>query len=176
MDPLTSIPPKPRAGDTWTWTRSLSDYPASTWTGTVYLLGPNGAESEAAADGDDHVFTIADTVTAQIPAGELQWFERYTDGTSVVTLSSGTITVLANYAAGMPFEARTTAKQMLDAVESTILKLLSRTTQSASFGDKNYTIHDLDKLRQIRADLRSEVSSESGRNNIKTIRIKFPTV
>lgn len=176
MAELTAIPPKPRAGDTWTWRRTYTDYPASDWTATIYLQGPNGTSVEATADGDDHIYSIPAATTALFPAGELAWFERVDDGTDAYTVAMGTIDVQPDYKAGMPFDSRTSAKKMLEAVEATILKLLSRTTQSASFGDQTFTVHDLDKLRQIRADLRAEVASERGTNRGQTIRIKFPTV
>ena len=94
---LTALPESFAAGTTVTYRRQLSDYPASGgWTLKLYLAGASTLEKAAAADGDDHIVTLAAADTSgSFAAGLYKWAERvsHTDG-RVYEVASGVVTVL----------------------------------------------------------------------------------
>ncbi len=65
------------------------------------------------------------------------------------------------------------------AISATLLKIYSKSNQSVSFGDQNYTLANAksleearDRLRVRRASLESQIS---GGNRRRTIKIQFPS-
>ena len=70
----TTEPTELRAGDTWKWTRSLSDYPASIWTLTYVLVQAAVQKSiTASASGDDFSVSVAKATTAAYAEGLWSW-------------------------------------------------------------------------------------------------------
>ena len=67
----TTEPLSFRAGDTVKWKRSLSDYPATSWTLKYFLVNSSGQIAiTATADGADHLVSLAATDTAGYSAGK----------------------------------------------------------------------------------------------------------
>lgn len=96
-----NIPQTLTAGDLWTWDESLSDYPATLWTLTFYFRGPQNFSSVAAADGSDHVVTIAAATNADYKPGVYDWQARAhltATPTTVETAGTGRLTVEPNLA------------------------------------------------------------------------------
>jgi hypothetical protein len=116
-------PSQLRAGDTWKWTQSLSDYPASAWTLKYrFKSGAAGFEITATASGDDYAVSVAAATTAGYVPGHYTWVswveggtaEKYTVATSTFEL----LPDLRSTAAGVAYDARTHARKMLDAIEA----------------------------------------------------------
>ncbi len=61
---------------------------------------------------------------------------------------------------------------MIAAANDTIKRLLSKTNQSVSFGDESYTVQDIEKIKKVRDELRSELAAAQ-KSNRKTILIQF---
>jgi len=93
-----NIPQSLTAGDTWSWTDSLGDYPASTWTLTYYFSGPAKFSVAASADGDDHAVSVDAATTGGYKHGSYEWIARVTDGSTVKTIASGELEVEPNLA------------------------------------------------------------------------------
>lgn len=97
-----NIPLKLTAGDIWTWTDSLSDYPATLWTLTYYFRGPTSlAAAVGVASGTDHVVTVTAAITASLAQGLYDWQARANlilTATTIETVASGRLTVAANLA------------------------------------------------------------------------------
>src|SRR4051812_36943806 len=109
-----SIPKQLIAGDTWVWTRSLADYPAGTWTASVYFEAMQGAFSIAAsASSTTHSFTIAGTTTTAYVPGRYGWRLRVTDGTTLTTVESGMVEVLVDPAKAGKVDTRSWAQRTL---------------------------------------------------------------
>jgi len=125
------------AGDTLTWKKSLSDYPAdSGWSLSYALLGSAGKIAiNASASGADHLVSVSATTSAGYAAGVYAWQSYVTHATSGrVMVGSGTIEVLANFAAiSTATDTRSHAKTVLDAIEAII-------EGRASTGDQELTI------------------------------------
>src|SRR5512139_3769447 len=98
-DVPTTEPAQIRAGDTIKWTKSLADYPASTWTLSYRLInGVNTIDITASADGDDHSVEVSHDISEHYVAGDYDWFSFVTDGSERYTLDRGVVTVLPDAA------------------------------------------------------------------------------
>jgi len=97
----TSEPPFLTAGDTWTWTRSFPDYPASSGWELSYALTSSTAQVAitASASGDDHLVSVAAAITAAYTAGDYSWQAYVTLDAERYMVDSGRVTVRPNLAA-----------------------------------------------------------------------------
>lgn len=93
-DIATTEPVSFRAGDTVEWTRTLQDYPASSYSLAYYLIGPSSRNTfSATADGDDHNVTISAAASAALTAGEYSLIGRVTGSDGSFTIYDGRVTV-----------------------------------------------------------------------------------
>jgi hypothetical protein len=99
----TTEPAELRAGDTWKWTKSLSDFPASyPWTLKYRFKHPTAAGFEivASASGDNYAVTETAATTTGRVAGTYTWTAWVEGGSSEkYTVDEGTLVVLADYRA-----------------------------------------------------------------------------
>jgi hypothetical protein len=120
----TNEPLKIVAGDYVQWKRELSDFPADDgWVLTYTLLNATTKITiTAAADGADHLVTLAIATTAAYTAGEYTWQAYATKAATSqrYKVDEGTMEVEANFAALSTLDARTHVKKVLDAIEAVI--------------------------------------------------------
>ena len=115
------------AGDTIAWTKDLSDFPATTYTLTYYLRGPSNITIIGTASGSTHSISKTATQSAAWPSGRYTWQAFVTSGSARYLVGSGEITIKDNPATSKAtFETRSKAKQILDAIENTILEAAGR--------------------------------------------------
>lgn len=121
------------AGDTVTWTKSLSDYLASAgWTLKYRLSGPAQIDLTSAADGSDHKITISKTASAAYGAGVYQWQSYVEKGSERFTIARGHIEILADLTqleAGTEYDGRSHVQIVFEAIKATIE---SRATKAQS--------------------------------------------
>ena len=161
----TSEPVSVRAGDTATWTKSLSDYPANQSWVLSYTLTKTGTRITftASASGADHLVAVAAATTAAWAAGEYTWAARVTKTTEAYTIATGVVEVLADIAtitAGS--DARSHAKITLDALEAWIEGRDMGVSEYEIAGRRLRTISipDLLKLRdRYRRDVGNEANA-----------------
>lgn len=110
------------AGDTVTWLKSLSDYPASAgWTLKYTLAGPSVINLTTSPEGDSHRQAIAASATATFSAGDYWWTSYVEKGAERYTIDRGKMTIKsdpANLSAG--YDGRSHVKKVLDAIEAAI--------------------------------------------------------
>lgn len=95
-----------RAGDSVSWTRDITDYPASSYTLTYRVRGPSTLDITAGADGDTFEVAITAAQTAELPKGEYWITGRVDDGAGdIKTVYHGRLTVLPNFAAAADVSA-----------------------------------------------------------------------
>lgn len=80
----------------------------------------------------------------------------------------------------MTIEERLAQTQaIIAALTASILKLAGKTHQSVSFGDQNYALADIGKLKKLRDEFRQEElaleSCVAGGTRRRTIKIGFPS-
>lgn len=116
----TTEPSELRVGDTWKWTRTLADYPASyPWTLKYrFKSSAGGFEITATADGDDYSVTVAATTTSGYTSGHYSWVAWVEGGSSEkYTVDSGTCTLDPDYRSGTAtaaFDDRSDARVIYD--------------------------------------------------------------
>lgn len=122
------------AGDTITWKKTLSDYPASGGYTLKYRLINSAAKYDitAAASGDDHLITITSATSSGYAAGSYIWSSRVEKGLGQTleryTLATGTIEISPDLAdKSAAFDTRSHVKRTLDALEAAIEGRASRT-------------------------------------------------
>lgn len=151
----TTEPLSVRAGDTWKWTRSLADYPASTWTLKYrFKNAAGGFEIVASASGDDYSVTVSAATTAGYASGTYSWMAWVESGSEKFTVDQGTLTVGADYrgsTAAAALDDRSHARKVLAAIEAVIERRATQdqmeyTIEGRSL--KRTPIADLLKLRQ----------------------------
>jgi hypothetical protein len=123
----TNEPLSARAGDTWKWTRSLDDYPATLWTLKYRFKHPTAAgfEITATASGADHSVTVTAATSAALAAGLYTWIGWVQDiatGLEKYTVDTGSLTIDPDYRTGTSaapvLDDRSHARKMLEAIEA----------------------------------------------------------
>jgi len=178
----TNEPAELRAGDTWKWTRTLADYPASAWTLKYRFKSPTaGFEIVASASGDDYSVVVAAATTAAYTKGTYNWIAWVEGGTSEkYTVDTGVMLVDADYRSGTATAAlddRSHARKTLAAIESWIESRNPGVAEYEIAGRrmKYIPVADLLKMRQLyKAEVAAEDAAEAIRNGLGTgRRIQF---
>ena len=162
----TSEPSALRAGDTWKWTRSLPDYPASAgWTLKYRFKNSTGGfEIVASASGNDYSITAAAVTTATYTAGTYTW-EAWVEGGSSekYTIDEGTFVVKPDYravAAGAALDDRSHAKKVLDAITAVIENRASKDQERYMIANRELWRTPIPELLKLRQRYLSEVNAE----------------
>lgn len=158
------------AGDFITWKKSLSEYPASTWTLT-YALVKDGKiiEITASADGDDHLVEEAATTSDDWAPGDYHWQARVSSGTDIHTIDSGKLTIKPNFPAqDIGYDSRTHDEIMLDKVRAVMEGRADKDVLSYSVAGRSLAHHSWAEL----IELESHYAARVTRADIKAGRIK----
>lgn len=160
-----NIPQTLTAGDRWTWTDSLVDYPATLWTLTYYFRGPTSlAAAVGVASGTDHVLTITAALTADLKPGFYDWQARaalIATPTTIETVDIGRLTVEPNLA-NAAIEHRSFWRQVLDQLEPVILGRASTDQLSMSIAGRSLQRMTWDELLSVYDRAKLTVASEMG--------------
>lgn len=175
-------PTELRAGETWAWKRSYADYSATGWTLSYTLINASAKVSltATAATGGTHLISVA-AVSASGPpavvgtdsytAGTYSVIGRVTDGTSVYSVYDGLITILPNLAAASTYDTRSTAKQLLEALDAFLLDKASKDqldVVETAIADRRIR-RDRAALLKWRSDLKIEVAREDAATNNESV-------
>jgi len=140
---------------------------SSSWTLTTYLRFNAASEGatvvgSARADGGwDN--TISASTTDGFDAGEWSWQSRISSGATVITVGTGTTTVLASLSyvsTPAAFDGRSQAEQDLDAVQAAIRAIVSKGAKQYTIGSRSFTYADLGQLMAREAQLKAIVARE----------------
>jgi hypothetical protein len=150
------------AGDTLTFRVSLPSYPASTWT-LAYRLVPSSGSAitfTAAADGDDHLVTVAAATTAAWASGEYAWAGYVTAGLERFTVSSGRTTIKPNPASMAVADTRTHARKVLDALKAVIEGRASKDQMAYTIDGRSLQRMPVADLLAFQAEYERKVAKE----------------
>lgn len=156
-----NIPSALRSGDTWSWTESLADYLAPTWTLTYYLRGPQSIELAASDSGSDHAFSVTAATTADYKPGDYEWIARADNGTTYTTVAEGRLTVEPNLAAAK-YDHRSFWRKVLDQLEPVILGRAGTDQLSMSIAGRSLQRMSWDELLKVYDRAKLAVASENG--------------
>ena len=158
------------------------------WT-LEYFLRTNAGNEGHTATGTQYAnstgwkFTISATDSAAFDAGNWFWAARAFKSGKVFELGTGEFEVrqsLQYTGTPTPIDNRTQTEKDLDNVESAIRAMVADKAQEYSIGNRTFKRIDLDKLRELRAELKSRVASEKryslisqGLGDPKTLYVRF---
>lgn len=172
----TKVPVELVAGDTWTWTRELSDFPAGTWIATVYFENSDETFSAVAtASGLAHSFLILASTSTTYKPGRYGWRLRVTDGTTTTTVESGITEVLVDPAKSGTVDTRSWARRTLEAVEAFLENNATTAQASMSIQGRSISRWALPDLIDWRNKLKAEVTAEDSKakGRGRDIRVRF---
>lgn len=176
----TTEPQSVTAGDTVSWQITLADYPASAGWALSYALQSSTSKITipTVAAGDDHLVSVAPAASILWAAGTYNWQGSVSNGTSRYTVRSGRLTILADLATSTP--AKTTARQLLEAVEAALLGTGTLTQRMMEINGKRLERHNPAELLTMRSKLMQEVAAEdqaarvaAGLDSGNTLRVRF---
>lgn len=158
------------AGDTLDFTTSVSDYPASDGWSLVYKLIPRTTGTAitltSVADGDAHRLQVASSTTAAWAPVVYSWVAYATKAAERYTLNQGVVTVLPDPGSATSYEARSGARQALDAVEAYLRDPNNITASQYQIAGRQLSRFGLPDLWRHRDRLRIEVSREEAAERI----------
>jgi len=162
MPDIPTIEPRTFArGDTVSWTKTLSDYPASTYTLTYEFRGATTKTVTASASGDDHAVTITAAQSLTWNEGDYWWAAYATTGAERYEVVTGTLTVTKNFAAtDAVADQRSHAKKVLDAIEATIEGRASRDQQAYTIAGRSLALTPIESLLKLKQEYRAEYAKE----------------
>ena len=159
----TTEPSRVTAGDTITWTKALSDYPASAGWVLAYTLINSAAKITitATASGDDHLASVAAATSAAWAAGTYTWHAAVTKATERYTVGTGQMVVAPNLAAAATFDTRTSARIALDAVDTALQTYGAKAyMQMFEIAGRRQQFHTPGEFLAFRSKLQAEVARE----------------
>lgn len=169
---LPTAPPSAAvAGDTWTWTDTSSDYPASEgWVLAYRIAGPDvvtWSSGYVAASGDTSTVTIPAATTASLRAGSYRVVATYTLSGARYSVECARLTVTANPDTLAAGDTVSWAETTLAAIESFLGGHLEGGVQSYMVGQRQLQHIALGELITMRNNLRAEVAAQRrGRTGI----------
>lgn len=154
------------AGDTAKWLRSLADYPASAgWVLTYRLVNAGNAYSfSATASSDDHLVNVAAATTANWAAGDYTWRAQVALAGEVYTVAAGQFVIEPAF--GAAIDARSTARQSLDAVEAMLMGRASSGVAEYQIAGRQLRHIPIPELLTLRDRLRMDVAREDAANAV----------
>ena len=164
-DYASAFPEKLRAGSTLKVEVGYSDFPAPDWVATLILVRTNNKQTVVAtANGSDHRFLASAATTAGWETGQFTWVVEVTGTVDSVSethvAAQGTMEVLVDFAAGGNYDARTTAKKTLEAIEAVIENRGSQDQLSYSIAGRSLSKMPITDLLMFRDRYKAMVNLE----------------
>lgn len=159
----TTEPTSLRAGDLLSWSKSLSDYPASGGWSLAYTLinASTKISITASASGADFLVSVPAATTAAYTAGAYSWMARVTKGAEIYTVGQGTLVILPNLAALTTFDGRSHAKKMLEAIEAAYEGRASSTQLEMEINGRRIRTYGVAELIQWQSFFKAQVAKEA---------------
>lgn len=166
----TREPAAVTAGDTVTWKKSLSDYPASAgWVLKYRLINAAGKiDITTSADGDDHLVSVLASTSAGWTAGAYTWQSYVTRASERYTLETGAIDVkpdLASLSTG--YDTRTPSRKTLDLLDAAMVAHGSKAwTQEYEISGRRMKFVNASDFMSFRSKVVAEVAREEAAGRI----------
>jgi len=161
----TCVPKQISAGDTFKWTVSFSDYPASDgWTlAYAFRNATQKIDISATPNGDSFDVLVAAATTAAYVAGDYSWSAFAEKGSERYTADSGRITILPNLEVDAPVDARSFNRKMLDAINATLQGGSSSVVAEYTIGNRSIKYLTQDELQSAKRLYEQRVAREEGK-------------
>lgn len=140
-------------GDSWSWTESLSDYPATSYSLQIVLKYRDNPPVilNGSADGDDFDFTYSAANSSKLPSGgyAYQVVATKTSDSTVTTIERGKISLLPNLKTST--DTRNHYEKVIDAIEAVIEQRATEAHQSISINGRNITKYSHAELIAVKS-------------------------
>jgi hypothetical protein len=154
-------------GDTVTWKRSLSEYPAPTWVLRYEFRGPASFAIIASADGTDHLVAVAKASTANWNEGLYAWQSIVDNGVTRKTIWTGRLEILKDLAQPQAvFDPRTHAEIMIDHLQTELQRTETLMHEAHSIGARQVQRRRLTELRQLLLSYRADRARELRKDRV----------
>lgn len=160
------IPAELVAGDTWEWTRSLSDYPATTHSAVWYFENKDAVFSVSATpSGSDFAGSATAASTGAYQAGTYRWrlVVTRTADSARYSVETGVVEVLADPAAAGKMDWRSHARRTLDAIEAVIEGRAAVDQMAVTLNGRSLSRTPIADLLLLRDRYRREVRDEDAK-------------
>ena len=174
-------PTELQAGNTLAFTKSLNDFPATTWT-LSYTLRPEANPQQgvdpipaiqATASGNDFSISVAASTTAGWLPGTY-WLAGYvSSGTERYEVYRARLTITADISQSNSYDGRTYWEQILDKVRKMILDGAIRDTIRYSWNGVDIQIVTMADAFKAEAYAASKVAQERSSTKQRKILIRF---
>lgn len=163
-------------GETVSWTKCLSDYPADEWTLTYFFRGrTNGFDVTATAEGTDYLIEIP--AIDGNPPGLYHWQAQVIKDDETYVVGAGRCEILPNFAdlaVSAAYDPRTQIEKDLEAVKTMLSGKATKDVQEYTIGNrqlKNLLFSDLLALKEsLTKDLVKERRAKRVKNGGKLFR------
>lgn len=168
-------------GDSVTWDRFVSDYPASDgWALTYYFTNSANSFSVTSSAADDaHRIEVDSATTSGWNAGRYYYQVKAKKDGQVVTIETGqSINILPDFSSG-PLDGRSDAEVALDAIRATIQKKATKDQLSITVEGRTIQRMSFQELIIAERHLAAQVAREkrllNGQqgNGLKKIHVRF---
>jgi hypothetical protein len=159
---LTTIPAAIIAGDTVRVTLSIGSYAAPEWSLSWSLAGADTLSVESADNGSGHDLTLTAIETASLGAGLYQWRVRATDGSEVLTVQTGVLTVTADLSQLSGGDATPWEATALTVLQSSIAGSVEQNMAEFQIDGRRVTEIPLAERLKLLAWLESRIAARSG--------------
>lgn len=155
------------AGDTLTWTRSVAEYPAQTWTLNYALVRAGRAYTFATtAEGDRHLVSVAASVTALWQAGEYTLTAYVTKASERVTLPGAVRVTVKPNPTGTAVDPRSHARRTFDAINAVIEGRATADVAAYTINGRSLTKMPIAELISLQSHYRRLVDREDAEARI----------
>lgn len=183
----TTIPTKPptkfRAGAKKQWKISHSEYPAPTYTLKYRMVPKDGANNtaqgfDAAADGTDHLVTLATTTTDDFQPGTYTLIGYFEDASSDrIEFSETTLVITPDPTTATSTEETDFYRDLLKDAKEQLKQLNQKIIVNASVNGKSYTLADRPQLltfiKQLEAQINLNERVANGDSPFERISTRF---
>ncbi len=172
----TKEPVTHQAGDSFRFTKSLSDYSAQDWVLTYELRARSNADAIsiiAMADGDDFTVESLPAVTADWKAGMYAMIGYVSDGTDRFTIYRGTIEITSNVAEEDQVDLRSYWERVRDKLQDVIENGVIREVIRYTYNGVSTEVQTMDDAFKALAYAESKVAAEKMASKPQRIYTKF---
>lgn len=180
---LSSIPEEIRAGDSVSWRKSFSSFPASDGWSLLYALVMEGQQIKitSAADGDDHLIDLSSDDTKDYAPGSYKYEAYLKKGAERYTVAEGFVTIAPNLEAAMTgYDARPFCYRLRDALEAALEGRASETQTAISIKDRTISEMSHEELDRALMSAKRKVMNYERNQRIKqgqpsgaTVKVRF---
>ncbi len=167
------------AGDSATWQRALSDYPADQGWVLHYRLLSNGKTPitiDGSASGPDHLISLTSTQTEAFGAADYNWTAYVTNGSDRRTVGTGLLTIKPDPTTQtQTYDPRSANQQILAQIKVALAAEASNPLTEYRIGDKTFKRDPglVNRLLEMEAIYQRRVDIEQGAPLLHATPISF---